>query len=196
MLSFPDEAGPKKLVCHMFQGERVTLRCPEFDDIPDMLRYFNDFEVRQTLHSITPVSAEQEKEWIKQLTRQRRKGTDYVFTIELQKPKSFLGICGLNKVNAIHRNAELGISIHNKEHWDKGLGTEAIHLLVAFGFDVLNLHRIYLTCYEYNYRGKRVYEKVGFKETGRQREAIQRFGQFYDLYIMDLLVDEYRLMNK
>jgi RimJ/RimL family protein N-acetyltransferase len=183
-------------VWNVFHGKRVALRCPEFEDIPDILRHFNDIEVRLTLHSITPVSAEQEKEWIKKLTRQRRDGTDYVFAIDLQKPKRFLGICAFNKVNAIHRSAELGIFIHNKEYWNQGLGTEAIKLLLAFGFDVLNLHRIYLICYEYNYRAKRVYEKVGFKETGRQREAIKRFGQFFDLYIMDLLVDEYRLMNK
>ncbi len=152
----------------MYKDKRITLRAVEQDDIPEILHYFNDLEVRRFLHMITPVSTEEEEKWIQEITRQRKACTHFLFTIELQKPKQFLGICGLNNVDWIHRSAELGIALSNKQYWGKGLGTEAIQLLVQFGFNTLNLHRIYLTVFEDNLRAQRVYEKIGFTRTGRQ----------------------------
>jgi RimJ/RimL family protein N-acetyltransferase len=140
---------------------------------------------------IIPVSAEEEEKWIQSITRQRKAGTAYLFAIELQKPKRFLGVCGLHRVDAINRSAELGIAVQNKRYWGKGLGTEAIRLLVDFGFNVINLHRIYLTVFEDNLQAQRVYEKIGFTKVGRQRECIIRFGKYFDLYLMDLLKEEY-----
>ncbi len=176
----------------MYKGKRLTLRAVEQDDIPEILRHFNEIEVRRFLHMITPVSSEEEEKWIQNLTRQRKAGTAYVFAIELQEPKLFLGVCGLHQVDWIGRSAELGISLHNKQYWGKGLGTEAIHLLVQFGFSILNLHRISLTVFEDNLRAQRVYEKVGFTKTGCQRENIRRLGRYFDLFTMDLLANEYR----
>ena len=176
----------------MYKGKRVTLRAVEQDDIPDILSHFNDIEVRRFLNMITPVSAEEEEKWIQNLTQQRKAGTAYVFTMELQKPKQFLGVCGLIQVDAIHRSAALGIAMQNKRYWGKGLGTEAIRLLIDFGFNIINLHRIYLTVFENNLRAQRVYEKVGFTKIGRQRDAICRFGRYFDLLSMDLLVNEYK----
>jgi RimJ/RimL family protein N-acetyltransferase len=175
----------------MFKGKQVTLRAVEQDDIPEILRHFNDIEVRRFLHMIIPVSAEEEEKWIQSITRQRKAGTAYLFAIELQKPKRFLGVCGLHRVDAINRSAELGIAVQNKRYWGKGLGTEAIRLLVDFGFKVINLHRIYLTVFEDNLRAQRLYEKIGFTKVGRQRECIIRFGKYFDLYLMDLLKEEY-----
>lgn len=176
----------------MFQGKRVTLRSLELDDIPEIMQHFNDLEIRQFLNRIIPVSAEEEKEWIRNTWKHRREGIEYVFAIELRKPKKIIGACALNRVNSIHQNAELGIAIYNKQYWGKGLGTEAIHLLLDFGFNKLNLHRIYLMVSENNHRAKRVYEKVGFQITGRRRHAFQRFNKYYDWYFMDLLAREYR----
>lgn len=176
----------------MYKGKRVTLRAVEQEDIPEILRHFNDIEVRRFLHMITPVSAEEEEKWIENLTKQRKAGTAYLFAMELQKAKLFLGVCGLLRVNWIDRSAELGISLNNKQYWGKGLGTEAIHLLVQFGFNILNLYRISLTVFEDNLRAQRVYEKVGFTKTGRQRENIRRLGRYFDLFTMDLLANEYR----
>jgi RimJ/RimL family protein N-acetyltransferase len=175
----------------MYKGKRVTLRAVEQDDIPEILRHFNDIEVRRFLHMIIPVSAEEEEKWIQNLTSQRKAGTMYVFAVELQKPKRFLGVCGLHRVNAIHRSAELGIAVQNKRYLGKGLGTEALQLLVDFGFRHINLHRIYLTVFEDNLRAQRVYEKIGFTKVGRQRECIIRFGKYFDLYLMDLLKKEH-----
>ncbi len=88
--------------------------------------------------------------------------------------------------------AELGISIGRKEYWGRGFGTEAITLLLDWGFTVLGLHNVMLTTKAYNERALRSYRKVGFREFGRRREA-QRLGdRRYDIVYMDLLRSEFR----
>ncbi len=60
------------------------------------------------------------------------------------------------------RNTEVGISIGAKEWWNKGYGSEAMELMVKYGFETLNMHRVWLRVFERNKRAIRSYEKVGF----------------------------------
>jgi RimJ/RimL family protein N-acetyltransferase len=68
--------------------------------------------------------------------------------------------------------------------------------LLDYGFKALNLHNVGLTVYEFNERAKRCYEKVGFKECGRNREALLRNMKRYDIINMDILAHEFYEYNK
>lgn len=59
---------------------------------------------------------------------------------------------------------------------DRGLGTEATRLIVAYGLEELGLHRIELSVFAFNPRARHVYEAVGFKQEGVRRDAL-RFGE-------------------
>ncbi len=176
----------------MIRGKQVTLRGLELTDAPEMVRCFNDMEVRRFLLSVVPFSVEEERDWIKRFWELRRKGTEHFFGIELNKPKKLIGICGLEGVSITHRRAELGIVIFNKDYWGKGLGTEAVKLLLHYGFNLLNLHCIWLAVFEDNKRAQRVYEKVGFQPAGRRRHAVFRNGRYFDMYLYDILAEEHR----
>jgi RimJ/RimL family protein N-acetyltransferase len=175
----------------LLHGKRVTLRGFELKDAPEIVRLMNDMEVRRYLLSIVPYSQEEETQWIRRTWEERRAGTGYVFGIELNASKQLIGVCSLDKVSTIHRGAELGIAIFSKQHWGQGLGTEAMHLLVGYGFSLLNLHRISLTCFDDNLRAQHVYAKVGFQKVGCLRHAIFRNGEYHDLHVMDLLAEHY-----
>jgi RimJ/RimL family protein N-acetyltransferase len=179
------------MVRPLIPGKRVTLRGFELTDAPEIVRQMNDMEVRCYLLGIAPFSREEEIQWIRRTWEERRAGVGYIFGIELNAGKQLIGVCSLEKVNAIHHGAELGIAIFSKQHWGQGLGTEALHLLVGYGFSLLNLHRISLTCFEDNMRAQRAYAKVGFEKVGCLRNAIFRNGEYHDLYVMDLLAQDY-----
>ena len=59
--------------------------------------------------------------------------------------------------------------------------------LVAFGFDTLNLNRIYLRVHSTNERAIRCYEKVGFQHEGRLRHHNFHAGEYRDTLYMGLL---------
>jgi UDP-4-amino-4,6-dideoxy-N-acetyl-beta-L-altrosamine N-acetyltransferase len=104
-----------------------------------------------------------------------------------------LGVVYLTDIHRINRSAEFGIMIGEKDAWCRGVGTAATAMILTHGFDNLNLHRIYLSVLAENTRAIRVYEKVGFRQEGCQREAVFKGGRYLDVLLMAILASEYRV---
>ncbi len=176
----------------MITGDKIFLRGLELSDVDEILKHFNDVELRQFLGHPIPVSKDEEEQWIRNTWENRKKGIEYVFGIELKEKKLLIGTCSLFSIHPINRSAELGIAIWNKKYWSKGCGQEALNLLMGYGFNFLNLHSIYLVVNEDNLRAIRAYEKVGFTQSARHRQALFQDGKFKDTLLMDILEEEFR----
>ena len=74
---------------------------------------------------------------------------------------------------------------------DRGLGTEAVRLVVGYGFERLGLHRISLEVFAFNPRARRVYEKVGFVAEGVLRQVLRDGDEWVDATVMSILADEW-----
>ncbi|MTD16496.1 GNAT family N-acetyltransferase [Nakamurella sp. YIM 132087] len=74
----------------------------------------------------------------------------------------------------------------------RGLGTEAGKAVVDWGFDAVGLHRIGLDVFDFNPRGLRSYEKIGFTVEGRQRHTLLWDGTWSDSILMGMLHDDPR----
>jgi [ribosomal protein S5]-alanine N-acetyltransferase len=79
----------------------------------------------------------------------------------------------------------------NRTRISKGYGSEATRLLVRHGFETLNLHRIWLHVYEYNERGIRAYERVGFQREGVLRQDRFYEGRYWNTLVMGILREEW-----
>jgi RimJ/RimL family protein N-acetyltransferase len=89
-------------------------------------------------------------------------------------------------------HAEAGISLV-PEARGRGVGTEAMRLLVEFGFVRRNLRRIHLQAIASNAGALRSYEKAGFVVEGRLREHAWVRGRYEDIVLMAILRSEYGL---
>ena len=85
-----------------------------------------------------------------------------------------------------------GIFIGDKDYREKGYGTEAIRLILDYGFNYLNLNNIKLDLMEFNERALACYKKCGFKEYGRRRKCRFINGKCYDVIEMDILSGEFK----
>ncbi|TDC57216.1 N-acetyltransferase [Micromonospora sp. KC207] len=74
---------------------------------------------------------------------------------------------------------------------DRGLGTEAVRLVVGYGFERLGLHRISLEVFAFNPRARRVYEKVGFVAEGVLRQVLRDGDDWVDATVMSILAPEW-----
>ena len=74
---------------------------------------------------------------------------------------------------------------------DRGLGTEAVRLVVGYGFERLGLHRISLEVFAFNPRARRVYEKVGFVAEGVLRQVLRDGDEWVDATVMSILAAEW-----
>lgn len=174
----------KKLV-----GAKCYLSPCSPEDAEKWAEWFNDLEVTVPLgdEAYTPSTLEGEKESIANLAG----SNNHVFTIvELEQDKP-IGRCMLFNIDQVNRHAMLGIVIGEKSHWGKGYGQDAVRLLLAYGFDLLNLNSVMLGTFSFNQRALNCYRKLGFKEIGRRRQARIVGGKTYDVVLMDLLADEF-----
>ena len=108
------------------------------------------------------------------------------------KNDKMIGTVSLEKIDNINRTATLGIFIGDKNYRSQGYGTEAIKLLLEYGFKYMNLYNISLDLMEFNTRALKCYEKCGFKEYGRRRKCKFINGRYYDCISMDILQEEFR----
>ncbi len=89
------------------------------------------------------------------------------------------------------RKAGLGYAL-GPEHWGRGIASEAIRCVIALGFTVLGLNRIYAHIHDGNDRSRRVVEKLGLKREGLLRgNTVTLEGTPADEYLYALLADEF-----
>lgn len=174
-------------------AETIYLRPLEMDDLERCRKWFNDPEVRYFLSSVRPLNRMAERSFLEELGKGAKDpSADLILAIVLKKEDRHIGNTGFHNINLIDRVAEFGIGIGEKDCWQKGYGTEATRVMVQYGFDTLNLHRIYLRVHDYNTRGLATYEKVGFRQEGIMRQALFRQGKYHDVIFMGILKDEFR----
>lgn len=171
----------------MIQGQRTKLRAIEREDLSTFVRWFNDPEVRQYLAMYMPMSMAEEEKWFE---RQLEDQDNRIFAIETEDGVH-IGNIGLHSFDWKNRKALLGIVIGEKEYWGKGYGSDAVRTLLGFAFGEMNLHRVYLTVYDYNERAIRCYERCGFQHEGQLREARFKDGQYHDELMLGILREEF-----
>jgi RimJ/RimL family protein N-acetyltransferase len=171
-------------------GERVRLRGVRDDDLPALARWAMDPGRMATLSSrVAPPSEAAAKERIAEWSANQ--DGDLGFAIEtLDEPPVLIGTIGLWGAQAKDRCATLGIAL-GREHIGRGYGTDAMRVIVGYGFREMGLHRIQLSVAPFNPAGIRAYQKAGFVEEGRRRQAVLHDGRWYDDVLMSTLDHEW-----
>lgn len=193
----------------MLKGERVFLKPLVKSDVPSFLKWLNDPEITQYLACYLPLMEAREEKWLNDLAFSQ---TDVVFAIHGLLNRNFdlhgkgelrpspskngshekvIGNCGLHKIDHRNQVATFGIVIGDKDFWKHGCGTEAAKLMIEYGFDHLNLHRISSSVFAANEASIKMHEKVGFVREGVLRQARFHRGKFMDEIIFGLLREEW-----
>lgn len=109
----------------------------------------------------------------------------YLFAITLNQSPA-IGCARISIVSRADRVGDLGYVL-NADYWGQGIATEATQRLLTFGFDDLDLHRVFATCHPDNIGSARVLEKTGFKLEGRLREDKFVRGAYRDSLLYAIL---------
>lgn len=172
-------------------GDRIYLSPQEYYDDEDLKKFtewMNDFNTIDYLgRSGYCVTYAGEKEYLEKV----KDSNNYNFKIVAIDGDVLIGSISLENIQNINRTATLGVFIGNPDYRSKGYGTEAIRLILEFGFKYLNLHSIKLDLLSFNERAHKSYLKAGFKDAGRTRENKFVDGKYYDTIRMDILASEF-----
>ncbi len=180
-----------KNVRHTFLvGRRIYLRPMEMPDLKGpYFDWLNDYEVTRFLETGSfPTTRATLRHYLESVARHPE---NVMLAILDKKTGTHVGNIKLGPIHPIHRRGDVGIMIGDKKFWGKGYGSEAIALIVEYGFKRLNLHKITLGVYADHTPAVRVYQKLGFVIEGILKEQLFRDGQFRDKAVMGILRTDY-----
>jgi len=165
-------------------ADRVKLGPLLEDDSNTLFDWINDRDLVLYNAPFHPIDSTSHREWFDAI----RKRKD-VSVFAIRNPERLIGTCQLHTIDPIHRSAELQIRIGVEGDRGRGIGTEAVRLLLHHGFHDLNLNRVFLHVFAGNERAIRAYEKVGFKREGILRQAAHIDGRYVDVLVMGVVRD-------
>jgi RimJ/RimL family protein N-acetyltransferase len=159
------------------------------EDAEQWAQWDNDLEVTLLLgdEAYTPFPLAKSEEVIAGILRRQ----DHIFGVVDLETDDLIGRGMLFDLDLVNRKAMLGIVIGEKAYWGQGYGQEAVRLLLEYAFNLLNLNSVMLGTFAFNRRAIHCYERVGFKEIGRRRQARIVGDRKYDVVLMDILAEEF-----
>ncbi|MEH1097916.1 GNAT family N-acetyltransferase [Micromonospora sp. CPCC 205561] len=171
-------------------GELVELRAMRPGDADALWRWNHDPEVMRYMWEGYPQTPESVAKRLAE--RPRNSYGDTLFGVESRKDGKLIGLIALHGAEPETGTAELDIYLGEKDYWGQGYATDAMRTACRYGFNKMRLHRIWLTVVVGNEAAHHVYQKIGFVDEGRLRQAFRRDGVWMDAYLMGLLAGELR----
>jgi ribosomal-protein-alanine N-acetyltransferase len=169
--------------------ERLLLRPFALRDAEDVQRLAGAYEVARSTFMPHPYRAGLAEAWIRSQAEDFARGRGVDFAITLRPAGELIGSIGM-AIDLTHEHGQLGYWI-GVPHWNRGYCTEAVRAVLGYGFETLDLHRIWAPHFTSNPASGRVLQKVGMTYEGCQREHYTRFGRFEDVALYGLLRREY-----
>ncbi|MGE3306276.1 MAG: GNAT family N-acetyltransferase [Rhizobiaceae bacterium] len=166
--------------CPALVTERLVLRAPHDDDLPELAELANSRRIAEMLSRMPhPYGEAEARAFLASSRRPRAAGC--VFAVTLADSGAFIGCAGLNATDA---GLELGYWI-GERHWGNGYATEAAHALVDLAFRATGIDELLVACRVLNGASRRVVHKCGFQYAGQ--------GMMDSLAAGQVPVERYRL---
>jgi RimJ/RimL family protein N-acetyltransferase len=151
------------------RGQRVTLRPMTHADAPHLVRWANDPDFAWYQWGRRPgrfPDDEAARKWLDTIAENRG------ITFAIEHDGRPIGQANYRDLRPKGKSAEVGIGIGEPALWDKGLGREALTLLVRHLVDDLGLHRVRLSVLAFNDRAIASYKAAGFEVEGIERDGV------------------------
>jgi RimJ/RimL family protein N-acetyltransferase len=169
---------------------RLVLGTFDLEDAPELQRLAGAREIADTTVSIPhPYDLDHALAWIGQQRREAVRGRATNFAIRLLPSGPLIGSAGLRDIDPEHLQAELGFWI-GREWWGNGYAREAAAAVIRFGFESLELNRIYAHHMARNPASGKVLTAAGMQREGLLRQRVRKWGVYEDVVLYAIIRDE------
>jgi len=169
-------------------GEALYLRPIAREDVDrGWLQWMNDPTITVNLAGNMPVN----RDSLLRYYEESQPPAAIMFAICRREDDRYIGNIRLSAIEWLPRQATYGWLIGDRAAQGKGYGTEALKLILRFGFLELGLNRIYTTIWVDNVASLRANEKAGFRREGVLRECAFKQGRHVDAVMVSMLRREF-----
>jgi [ribosomal protein S5]-alanine N-acetyltransferase len=149
----------------ILRTERLLLRPFKQDDVDEALNYRNDAEFARFLpHIPQPFTRADAEQFV---TTNVEEPWDKFSTFAIELDARLIGTVNLD-IDSDNQIAMLGYAI-SRDRWGKGITPEAARAVISWGFQTLNLAKIWASTDARHQRSRRVMEKLGMRHEGTLR---------------------------
>ena len=176
------------------ESERLYLRNVRISDVNDnYFRWLNDPEIVKYTETRFEVNT---KENIRQYVQEMTAAINHIFlAICLKDNDNHIGNIKFSNIDWNHKSAFLNILIGENLMWGKGYASEAITLIVKYGFETLGLNKIGPCCYDVNKGAIKSFENAGFTKEGELKEAAFFENNYISIICLGLTRRDWLKMN-
>ncbi len=169
------------------KGRHVRVRSPRWEDLDDLLDLINSaVEEAVDIYVDERKERDEEAKWLGQVLAEVENGELIHVVVEVDK--GVVGSASLQKRRrCMSHVGDVGILL-KAGYRDAGIGTRVLETLIAEGRR-RGLEVLVIKYFGGNDRAQHVYEKVGFRETGREPGVVKRKGRYRDLVSMAMKLD-------
>lgn len=162
----------------------VELAAVKHADLEAILKWRNDRELSFSMTATPlPSTMQQVEAWYASTNADRNQALLGIYN---QEPKQLIGLFRLMYIDWISRVAELGIYIGPKDFRGNGRGAQSLIQGLHYGFESLNLNKIWLRVISTNLPAIKLYKALAFVEEGLLKEHFFAQGEYHDLIVMAL----------
>ena len=170
----------------VLKGEHVTLRPADDSDPPRFVPWFADMEVTRYLGRRHAVALYQEIEFLKKVGESKN---DVFWMIDADGET--VGATGIHAIDWPNAHGTTGIVIGAKDKWGRGIASEVMRLRTAYAFEQLNLRKLMTEVFIENAASRRALEKNGYRTVGTHRHHFFTRGRWHDVWLGEVLRDEW-----
>jgi RimJ/RimL family protein N-acetyltransferase len=172
-------------------SERIILSALKVADIPTIVSYAGDEKIAATTSNLPhPYFEKDAIFWLNMANQGFQDKSKYIFAIRLKETEEFIGGIGLHIMDGF-KLAEFGYWVA-VPFWNHGYATEALKLLLKFGFEELGLNKIYAIHLEHNPASGRVMKKNKMIEEGKLIAHVRKNEEYLNVIQYRLTAAEYK----
>ena len=170
--------------------KRLILRPFNLDDAKLVQEYAGNKDVAKTTLNIPyPYEDGMAEQWISTHLEEYNKGNSIVLAITHKEDNYFIGAISI-MINKRFDRGELGYWI-GKQYWGNGYCTEAAKGIVEFGFNNMNLNKIFASHLKKNPASGCVMKKINMKYEGLLKQHVKKWDNYEDIVCYGLTKNEF-----
>jgi len=172
----------------MIKGQHTTLRAIEREDLPHLLSWRNDPDLRRYFREYRELNFQQQLNWF-----ENKVNSDIctrMFAI-IDSQQELLGAAGLCYVDWINRTADFSIYIgKNRLYIDEILAPDAAKVIIKYAFEELGINRLWSEIYSFDHAKVKFFNTLGFQLDGTHRQTHWAENKWHDSFFFSLLATD------